>query len=293
LADFNGQVIRDFSRMTGELTYGVIVQADFSYIDPLAVQLGINSEGKIGQFLPETKQAVRHVDYQGNDYFGTRVIVNNNANLIYNVYRNRAGYGTRQYATEQVGLPPNSDGQVFEQDVRMDQNTGEGFNQFMAHSVQRSHFRMDCEFCHLNANDANAAAVQARFGNNLTGFGNVSAYLTALNGLQIIRNNTNQPINVNAAAGFRFDATIDPTAFVVDRQTDWVVLNDGFPVSYTSHVWRQGVPNLYFDPFYQRTYPRLAQVSGPLNQQLIAKIADPNTATVRVANEGVQFRANR
>ena len=33
------QIIRDYSRSTGELTYGVIVQADFSYIDPLAIQL--------------------------------------------------------------------------------------------------------------------------------------------------------------------------------------------------------------------------------------------------------------
>ena len=71
LADNDGnQVLRDFSRSTGELTYGQIAQADFSYIDPLAIQFGINSEGKIAHFLPETKQAIRHIDSNNDDYFG-------------------------------------------------------------------------------------------------------------------------------------------------------------------------------------------------------------------------------
>jgi hypothetical protein len=291
LRDFNGNNIeRDFSRATGEYTYGVIAQADFTYIDSLAIQLGINSEGKISQFLPETKQGVRHIDAAGNDYFGTKVIVNNDANLVYNVYRHRSGYGLRQYATEVVGLPLNSDGLAYEQDARMDQNAGEGYNQMMPHSVQRSHPRMDCEFCHLNANDANAAAVQARYGVNPNGFANVSAYLAVLNGLNIVRNNTNQAVAVNAAAGFRFDANIDPDGFTVNRQTDYVVFNDGYPLSYSNHPMVTGRPGLSFDPFYQRAYPRLAQVSGPLNQALLTKMVG---GTVRVANTGVQFRANR
>jgi hypothetical protein len=291
LADNNGnQILRDFNRGNGELTYGVVAQADFSYIDSLAIQLGINSEGKISQHVPETKQAFRHVDYQNNDYFGTRVIVNANANIVYQSYRNRAGYGLRQYNTEPVGLPLNSDGPDFDQDARMDQNAGEGFNQMMPHSVQRSHPRMDCTFCHLNANDANANAVQARYGVNPNGFANVSAYLIALNGLQIIRNNTNQAINVDQNAGFRFDANIDPDGFSVNKQTDWVVLADGFPVSFNSHPMMTQRPHLYFDPFYSRDYPRLAQIAGPLNQQLLTKMIG---GLVRNNNIGVQFRSNR
>ena len=46
-------------RSTGELTLGFIAEADFTYISPLDQQYGINSEGKISQFLPETKHAGR------------------------------------------------------------------------------------------------------------------------------------------------------------------------------------------------------------------------------------------
>jgi hypothetical protein len=290
LADNNGNnILRDFSRSTGELTYGVVTQADFGYIDPLAIQLGINSEGKIAQFLPETKQGFRHVDANNNDYFSTQVIVNNNANLIYNVYRQRSGYGLRQYATEQVGLPLNSDGQEYEQYAQMDQNAGQGFNQFMPHSVQRSHPMMDCNFCHLDANNNNANAVQARLGVNPNGFANVSAYLAALDNLAILKNNTNQPINVDVNAGFRFDANIDPDAFTVDQQLDWVVFNDGFPLSYSNHPLKEGTIGIYTDPFYNREYPRMARISGPLNQALLNKMLND----VRNNNVGVQFKSIR
>jgi hypothetical protein len=289
LRDFNGAVLRDFARGSGEYTLGVIAQADFTYIDPLALQYGINTEGKISQFLPETKQNVRHVDYQGNDYFGTQVIVNNDANIVYNSYRHRDGLGLRQYATEQVGLPPNSDGQDFVQDARQDQNAGQGFNQMMPHSVQRSHPRMDCTFCHLDANAANAAAIQARYGANPNGFANVSAYLAVLNGLAIVRNNTNDAVTVDQNAGFRLDNVLDPNGFSVVQQTDYVVFADGFPLSYNNHPIRYGSVGVTTDPFYDRQYPRLARVAGPLNQALLNTLLNE----IKVNNENVQFRANR
>ncbi len=288
LQDFNGALQRDFSRSTGELTLGVVAQADFTYIDPLALQFGVNSEGKIAQFMPETKQAVRHIDYQGNDYFGNQVIVNNDANLTYNIYRHRSGYGTRQYNTEQVGLPLNADGRDYEQDARMDENAGQGYNQFMPHSTQRSHPMMDCNMCHLDANANNADAIAARYGVNPNGFANVSAYLAALNGLQIIRNNTNDAVTVNQNAGFRLDANIDPNGFVVNQQTDWVVLADGYPLSYTNHPFKQGTIGLD-TTFYTRTYPRMAAISGPFNLGLLTKL----TAEVINNNEGVQYKSVR
>lgn len=292
LADNDGnQILRDFSRTTGELGYGQIAQADFSYIDPLAIQLGVNSEGKIAQFLPETKQAIRHIDYQNNDYFGGAQgpTVNNDNNLVYNIYRQRSGYGTRQYDTEQVGLPLNSDGPEYEQDARMDNNAGQGFNQFMPHSVQRSHPMMDCNQCHLDANNNNTDAIEARLGVNDNGFANVSAYLIALNGLQILRNNTNQPVNVNQNVGFRLDANTDPDGFVVDQQTDWVVFDDGFPLSYSNHPIKEGTIGLDTDPFYSRIYPQAARISGPFNQALLNKMLND----VRNNNEGVQFKSVR
>ncbi len=294
LADTDGnQTLRDFARTTGELTWGVVAEADFTYISPLDNQYGINSEGKIAQFLPETKQAVAHTDVNNNEFFGTQVIVNNDANIQYNIYRDRAGYGARQYNTELVGLPLNADGLQYEQFAEMDNNAGQGSNQFMPHSVQRSHPLMDCTNCHLDVADANEAAVLARYMANPTGFGNVSAYLAVLENTGITRNNSAENVVVDAAAGFRFDADIDPTAFAVNMQTDWCVLYDnvsnGFPLCYNSHPIKEGTYGYRFDPQYARAYPTMAHLAGPLNSRLLTKLF----TEIRANNEGVQLKENR
>lgn len=294
LVDTDGNnILRDFSRSTGELTYGFVAEADFTYIAPLEMQFGINSEGKIAQFLPETKQMVAHTNANNQEYFGTQVIVNNDANIQYNVYRDRPGYGLRQYATEQVGLPPNADGPRFEQFAQMDENAGQGSQQMMPHSVQRSHPLMDCTNCHLDLNADNEAQIQARFMSNPTGFGNLSDYLAVLENTGITRNNSNETVIVDAAAGFRFDADIDPAGFSVDQQSDWCVLYDGqsngFPLCYNNHPLKQGTFGFSFSPQYARPYPRLAPTAGPLNSFLLTKMLNE----VRVDNEGVQLNAGR
>ncbi len=294
LTDTDGNVtLRDFARSTGELTYGVVAEADFTYIAPLEQQFGINSEGKISQFLPETKQMVAHTDAENQEFFGTRVLVNNDANIQYNVYRDRAGYGLRQYATELVGLPPNSDGRLFEQYAQMDENAGQGSQQFMPHSVQRSHPLMDCTNCHLDLNDGNEAAIMARYMANPDGFGNVSDYLAVLENTGIVRNNSNELVVVDAAAGFRFDENIDPAGYSVDQQSDWCVLydgnNNGFPLCYNNHPLKQGNFGFSFSPQYARPYPRLAPVAGPMNGFLLQKLFNE----IRVDNEGVQLRGIR
>ena len=294
LVDTDGDnILRDFARSTGELTYGFIAEADFTYIAPLEQQFGINSEGKIAQFLPETKQMLAHTDLNNQEYFGTQVLVNNDANIQYNVYRDRAGYGLRQYATEQVGLPPNSDGLVFEQFADMDENAGQGANQFMPHSVQRAHPLMDCTNCHLNLDQNNEAEIMARFMANPNGFANVSDYLEVLQNTGITRNNSAELVNVDAAAGFRFDADIDPAGFSVDQQSDWCVLydgnNNGFPLCYNNHPLKQGTFGFSFSPQYARPYPRLAPVAGPMNNFLLGKMFNE----VIVNDEGVQLNAGR
>lgn len=294
IVDTDGnQTLRDFSRSTGELTYGFITEADFTYISPLDMQYGINSEGKIAQFLPETKQMVAHTDVNNNEYFGTQVIVNNDANIQYNVYRDRAGYGLREYAEEQVGLPPNSDGPRYEQFAQMNNNAGQGSQQFMPHSVQRSHPLMDCTNCHVDLDEANEDAVMARFMANPTGFGNISDYLAVLENVGITRNNSNETVNVDAAAGFRFDADIDPNGFSVDQQSDWCVLYDGqdngFPLCYNNHPLKQGNFGFDFNPQYARPYPRLAPLAGPLNNFLLGKMFQE----IRVADENVQLKTGR
>lgn len=295
LVDTDGNnILRDFSRSTGELTYGFIAEADFTYIAPLEMQYGINSEGKISQFLPETKQMVAHTDANNNEYFGTQVIVNNDANIEYNVYRDRAGFGLRQYATEQVGLPPNADGPLYEQDARMDNNAGQGAQQMMPHSVQRSHPLMDCTNCHLDVNAANTTEVRARFMAQNTGFGNISDYLAVLANTGITRNNSNEDVVVDAAAGFRFDANIDPEGFSVNQQSDWCVLyeaNDlsAYPLCYNNHPMKQGTYGIGFDPQYARSVPTLAPVAGPLNTFLLDKMFNQ----IKVADENVQLRTGR
>jgi hypothetical protein len=294
LVDTDGNnILRDFARSTGELTYGFIAEADFTYIAPLEMQYGINSEGKVAQFLPETKQMVAHTDQNNNEYFGNQVIVNNDANIQYNVYRDRAGYGLRQYATEQVGLPPNSDGPRYEQFAQMDNNAGQGSQQMMPHSVQRSNPFMDCTNCHLDLNANNEDEIQARYMANPDGFANISDYLAVLENTGITRNNSGAVVNVDAAQGFRFDANIDPDGFSVNQQSDWCVLydgnNNGFPLCYNNHPLKQGTFGFFFSPQYARPYPRLAPMAGPFNNFLLGKMLNE----VRVADEGVQLDQGR
>lgn len=293
LADTDGNItLRDYARSTGELTWGAVAEADFTYISPLDNQYGINSEGKIAQFLPETKQMVAHTTVNNTEFFGTQVIVNNDANIQYNVYRDRAGYGLRQYNTELVGLPLNADGLQYEQYAQMDNNAGQGANQFMPHSVQRSHPLMDCTNCHLDVNAGNAALIQARYMANPTGFGNVSAYLAVLANTGITRNNSNEDVIVDAAAGFRLDQDIDPAGYSVDQQTDWCVLYDGndngFPLCYNNHPLKQAY-GLALDPQYARPYPVMAPIAGPLNTRLLTKVLNE----VRVNNQNVQYKTVR
>jgi hypothetical protein len=291
LQDTDGNItLKDFARSTGELTWGVVAEADFTYISPQDMQFGINSEGKISQFLPETKQMVNHLDVNNNEYFGTQVIVNNDANIQWNVYRDRAGYGLRQYNTEQVGLPPNSDGQVYEQFAEMDNNAGQGSNQMMPHSIQRSRQEMDCTFCHFDVNQANTDAITARFMANANGFGNVSAYLAVVAQTGITRNNSNDDVAPDAAAGFRLDANIDPDGFAVDQQTDWCVdINTGFPYCYNNHPFKEGTYGLRFNPQYARTYPRMAHIAGPLNTNIMQRMFNE----ILVNNENVADKDRR
>jgi hypothetical protein len=248
------------------------------------MQFGVNSEGKISQFLPETKQMVAHTDSANAQFFGTQVLVNDDAAIQYNIYRDRSGYGTRRYATERVGLPPGSDGQIYEQLEEMDENAGQGSQQMMPHSVQRADPLMDCTACHLDEAADNAAAISARWMSNPTGFGNVSQYLQVLDAVDIVRNNSGQTFNVVFAAGFRFDQVTDPNGFSVDQQADWCVNETtGFPYCHNNHPMKLGTEGIGFDTDYLRSYPGMARIAGPLPQQLLNRML----VRVRVNDEGV------
>ena len=295
LADFNGALIRDYMRSTGELTIGAVAEADFSYISPLDSQYGINSEGKIAQFLPETKMYVAHTDRNNNNYFGdpangAQELVLNDANIQYNSYRDNKGYGLIQYdAANRVGLDPANDGQPYDNDARMNDNAGHGSNQFVPHSTQRSHPLMDCLNCHVDLNDNNLDYVMARWQANPNGFANVSAYLAVLENTDITRNNSNAVLDVVAANGFLFDANVDPDGYGVPSQSDWGVREaDGFPLVYNNHPYRLRAYGV--DPQINRQYPTFFNDSaGPLNTQLMLLLFQQ----VKVDNEGVQLRGVR
>ena len=292
LADNDGNnVIRDYARSTGKLTLGAVTEADFTIISPLDRQFGINSEGKISSMLPETKQMVAHTDANNNEFFGNEVIVNNDANIQWNAYRNRDGYGLFQFdANARVGLPPQSDGPIFEQRAEMDVNAGQGFQQFTDHTVQRSHPLMDCENCHVDVADGNAAAIQARYAANPTGFGNLSDYLAVLANVGITRNNSNDTYVVDAAAGFRFDANTDPDGFVIDQQSDWCVdIATGFPYCYNNHPIKVGPNGQSLNINYPRNFPTLTQTAGPFNLFLMNKMFNE----IKVQNIGVELQGVR
>lgn len=294
LADTNGDILlRDFSRATGELTLGMVVEEDVTAVSPLDLQYGINAEGKIAQLLPESKQQVAHTDQLGSEYFGTQVVVNDDASIQYNLYRHRSGYGLRQYETELVGLPPNADGPSFDQVAQMDANAGQGAQPMMPHTIQRSHPLMDCTSCHINPDLSNTDAVAARFMLNPQGFGNVSAYLDVLANTGIRRKDSNRTYSVDPTAGYRFDANTDPTAFVVDQQSDWCVdQTTGFPYCYGNHPMRHGSLGITVPQRYQRAFPGdhvvQARTAGPLNLELIEELYQ-----VVVEDEGVEYRGVR
>lgn len=300
LVDNDGNGLRrQYAPSTGELTLGQIFEADFTAIAALDMQYGINSEGKIAQFLPETKQHVALVDQNQQNYFGDIFPLLNDANINYNVYRNRDGYGLRQYNTEPVGLPANSDGPTVDQLASMDLNAGQGHNQMMPKSVQRSSPLMDCTNCHLDVNAANLDNILARWMAKADGFANVSDYLTVVqdnNGIQ--RNNSQQFWGQDvaiAALGYRFDAATDPNGYTVDQQSDYCayydinnegLAPDGFSFCYNNHVMRQGFGDRYRNGLikYTRGYPTfLNTVAGPLTQGLMNKMFN----LVKVQNEGV------
>jgi hypothetical protein len=256
----NAIVLHDFSRATGELTLGLVVEARVDAISPLDLQYGINAEGKIAQLLPESKQHVAHTDYQAKEYFGTQIIVNDDASVRYNVYRDRLGYGLRRYAIEPVGLPLNSDGLIYVQDPLMDGNAGLGSQPFMPHTVQRSHPRMDCTNCHLDLEGTNEDAIAARYGYRPDGFAGVSSYLA------------NAEVVFDANAGYRFDTTVVVQAdWCLDRET-------GFPYCSSNHP-----PRVAPIPSYRREHP------GSLSLELIRKLS----SEVRAVDVGVQLRGPR
>ncbi len=246
--------VQSFSKVSGELTLGGITEQDLSYISPLDLQLGINSEGKIAPFLSESNLHFRHVDSSGADAFG--------ASQPYKTYRHRSGYGARTYETSMSGLPPDTSEPGFERDPQMDDNAAGGFNAMVPHTTQRAHPLMNCTNCHLDQNQSNRANIAAKLGAGH--FGGISDYLSAISQGGLTRQ-SGAVVQVDPNAGFRMSATIDPRGYSTDQQMELVVSQStAFPYAYSNHPMKR-----LATPGFERAFPRLTPTSGPFNQRLL------------------------
>jgi hypothetical protein len=251
---------RDFSPSTGEYTLGRIAQAELTFISPIDVQLGIDSEGRVAPFTGAGGLRLRHIESDGLDWFGRRSIVAGDPSLRYGVYRHRTGYGLRPYDQEGAGLLPTTDGPVFEQRAEMSVNAAFGFNPMTPHSVQRTHARIDCTACHQR---------EERFGTAPQGFGGISKYLETLDGLEIVREETAQRVAVDWSAGFRLDPTNDPEGATIEAQLDRVASGTGFPYASTNHPLRA-----LLDERHRRDFPTIVPSAGPLGPNLLLLMSD-------------------
>jgi hypothetical protein len=253
---------RDFSPATGEYTLGRITQAEPTWISPLDRQLGIDGEGMIAPFTSAGGLRLRHVEADGQDWFGRRSIVAGDASIRYGVYRHRTGYGLRPYDQEGTGLLPNADGPVFEQRPQMNDNAAFGFNPITPHTTQRTHGKIDCTNCHLGGDGEDP--IQALYGVRTEGFGGLSAVLSRLDGLELVRSQSGQRVFVNAALGYRLDGFSDPDGRTIGAQLDRIASSTGFPYASTNHPLRT-----VLDERHRRDYPTIAPLAGPLGPNLL------------------------
>ncbi len=260
---------RGFSPATGEYTLGRITQAELTFVSPLDLQLGVDARGRVAPFTSAGGLRLRHLDADGLDWYGRRSIVAGDPAIRYGVYRHRDGYGLRPYDQEVAGLLPNADGPVFEQRPEMGANAAFVFNPVTPHALQRVRPGLDCTSCHLGAGGTNAASVGAQLGVRPEGFGGISAYLSRLDGLDIIRGRSGQRVRVDASLGYRLDGDLDPEGRTVAGQLDWVASSIGFPFASTNHPL-----SVTLDDRHRRDFPAIAPMAGPLGPNLLLRMSD-------------------
>jgi hypothetical protein len=240
---------------------GAVTELGVTFESPLDGQLGMGPAGKIAPFTSAGGMNLRHIEADGNDAFGRRVIVANDPSIRYDAYRHRTGYGLRPFDREPAGLHPATDGPGFTQLTEMEANAARAFNPIVPHSIQRSGKRMDCDRCHSTGGSVTAAV---RYGADPAGFV-LSPYLSALDGHTILRGGSGAPLVVDASRGYRFSGDS------IDAQLDWAAGPEGFPYGYSNHLLMVPLPDdrALLHPL---NAPTVGPVAGPLLDRLTTTI---------------------
>ena len=288
LADYDpadGMALNYYSSISGVLTPGRVVQKDVTYMSTLDLQIGINSHGKVSQFTPAGKMFFRYLTAaRGDDHFALET------GASYKTYRDRLGWGNRVYdQDEPVGLAP-QEGLTMNNNRRANENAALAYNPVVPHTTQ--HKPRNCTNCHVPvghdydpAGDAYALQAAAAWGVHPDGTdARVSAYLDAIPesmqrysgavyetsaGFLIPdaaeRDHGDVAADIHTAGGAAMFAGATPGDNYAHR-LDWVVLEDGFPLSSSSHNRIDGGNGLPRDP------DRWG--AGPLNNTILTKLRD-------------------
>ncbi len=254
--DGDGNRLYDWDRVTGEETIGKQGWFDFSFVDNLDPQFGVNAKGKISWFIPtRLKMFVRAFVFnpatQAGLDFMTEIA---DPNRAWKTYRDRTGYGNLLYEAGTAQNAPGSaqtcmEAQGFcDEDPRKNLNGALGVDQMEPHTIRRE--AKACVDCHMDETSGNAARIGAVYGWNPQGYTKAtSAYLAAIDDVQ-----TNHG-TYQTSGGF----TIADDG--ISHKLDWLVdENTGYPLASTLHVRTD-------DGSGYETYD--ADTAGPITKRLI------------------------
>lgn len=264
LTDTDGtQRFYDWDRVTGKSTLGKQGWFNFTYVDNLSLQLGINARGKMAYFIPtRLKMFVRAqvLDPGTNQPFELMTRVGD-ANHAWKTYRDRNGYGNLLSGAAEgiVGAP--GYGQVCveqygfcDQDPRKNANGGLGVDQMEPHTIRRE--AKQCTTCHMDEAAGNAPRVSAVYGWNPQGYTReTSDYLREI--AQVVApqgtyGTSNGFVIADDGIAHRLD-------YMVDEAT-------GYPLVGTGHVrtddGRDGRPKKGYDTYDDRG-------GGPITKSMI------------------------
>lgn len=260
LVDTDGaQRFYDWDRITGEITIGKQGWFDFTFVDMLDLQLGIDAKGKISQFIPaRLKVFVRQTVLGGQNQAEEFMSQVGDEQHVWKTYRDRTGFGNLLHEA-QAGIEnaPGFSAVCLEQsgycdeDPRKNVNGALGVDQMESHAVQRR--ARDCQACHLAPGGGGRDKVGAVYGFNPRGYTReTSAYLRQIQSIE-----TNHG-NYSTANGL---VIADDG---IEHRLDYMVEEaSGYPFVFTLHTRTDGGRGYAtYDP----------DSAGPINKQLIDKL---------------------
>jgi hypothetical protein len=233
LTDLDGnQRQYDWDRVTGETTLGKQGWFDFTFVDLLDVQLGINAYGNIAPLVPTRVKPFLRASVL-NPATNTPLEIMQrfgDPSHAWKTYRDRVGFGdlvqgaqsgvTNAPGWAPICLEPMG---FCDQDPKKNLNPGLGADTQSSHSIQKR--PRDCGSCHLDEAGGGLARVSAVFGWNPQGFTKeTSAYLNK------IAQTVTPHGTYSTADGF----TLSDDG--VRHKLDWLVEEtSGYPLVYSLH----------------------------------------------------------